>query len=77
METEMFEAIRRSRDGSIDFDFYRGEAAELRRQVRRDVLCSAARATVMAAAPGFAMVIPQASEDAPRARFTALTPSLR
>ena len=62
----MNDEVRRGPDGSIDFDFYCARAAALRRQAFRDALRSpaAARASVMAGALGFAIVIPSASASA-------------
>jgi hypothetical protein len=55
--------FRRHADGSIDFDFYRARAADLRRQAMRDVANQhiAPAFTVMAGALGFALLLPSTS----------------
>ena len=53
--------VRRHADRSIDYDFYRAHAAELRRKALRDFAARPAwpmRPLVMAGALGFAVVIP-------------------
>ena len=62
----MTENVHRHPDGAIDFDFYRAEAAALRRQALREGLglqSAAVGAAVMVAAVGFATVVPHASLD--------------
>jgi hypothetical protein len=73
--------IRRHPDGSIDFDFYRASAAELRRQAMRDnrtLRVASAGAVVMAGAIGFALVVPSAPVPGDRiaATFSSL-PQIR
>ena len=72
----MSDDVRRHPDGSIDFDFYRAEAVQLRRQALRDALRSAnAGTSVMAGALGFAIVIPSSSAHMPAGRLAALVTS--
>ena len=68
----MTDEIRRHPDGSIDFDFYRSDAASRRREARRGALRhGVAGASVMAGALGFALVIPS-SAQLPSDRLAAL-----
>ena len=56
--------VSRHPDGSIDFDFYRARAAELRRKAMRDVATqriAPAVTSVMTGAIGFAVALPSTS----------------